>query len=90
MSKSTKVSDISSEDMQALNSGRMECRVLVDCLAVDFAQLARTVDGLKACDFSQIASWANQGITRRMALTAELLRQRLGYRGRGYVCRTSR
>jgi len=78
MPQSAKATDSPSDDMQALNNGQMECRVLSDCLAIDFAQLAKTVDGLESDDFAQISSWSNLGITRRMALMANLLCQRLG------------
>lgn len=53
-----------------LNAGTAETLTLSECLAVDFAALMETV--LPAVDPTPLRAAASDGITRRMALAAEL------------------
>nr|WP_249209275.1 DNA alkylation repair protein [Magnetospirillum sulfuroxidans] len=56
--------------MVDLNAGTAETLTLSECLAVDFAALMPAV--LPAADPTRLRAAANDGITRRMALAAEL------------------
>lgn len=64
--------------LEALESGQAETRTLTEGLALDFAVLARCLDGLSEADFHAISGWSKLGITRRMQAMGDFLRQRLG------------
>lgn len=76
---SRRVVDIDPQHLQQLNAGTTEATTLTECLAIDFEALMRAAlpevgdDALAA-----IGALAGSGISRRMALSAGLIRERLG------------
>lgn len=76
---SKRVSDIPAERLSELNKGAGEATVLTECLAVDFAQLMKAVLPKIGGDaIEEMQGAASLGITRRMALAAELILARYG------------
>ncbi|WP_417798896.1 DNA alkylation repair protein [Terasakiella pusilla] len=74
-----RVSDITPERLAQLNRGEAEATVLTECLAVDFAHLMWTVlPDIGSESLERMKAAATQGITRRMALAADLILARYG------------
>ena len=79
MAVQQRVSDIPAERLDALNSGEIEARTLTECLAVDFAELLpKVAPDIPARSKERMQDAAAQGITKRMALAAELLSDHFG------------
>ncbi len=68
-----RMSDITPERLDALNSGTAETTVLTECLAVDFARLMQAAFPQIPPELYRQLSGSSAGITARMALAAELL-----------------
>lgn len=67
---------IPAERRQALNTGRVPATHLAECLAVDFAALLQVVAPALAPEALQrMRDASGKGITLRMALAAQLLRE---------------
>lgn len=74
-----KVSDIAPTRLNDLNQGRVASTVLTECLAVDFAVLMQTAFPDISVDAVQtMRDAAGQGITRRMALAANIMAAQYG------------
>ncbi|HSV29020.1 MAG TPA: DNA alkylation repair protein [Candidatus Omnitrophota bacterium] len=67
--------EVPPEVLAALNAGTMETASLPECLAVDFAALMGAV--FPAIDPAPLEVAAGDGVTRRMALAAELAAEHL-------------
>lgn len=67
---------LTAERQAALDTGREEARTLAECLAVDHAALLRAV--LPGCPPARLEGFAGLGITRRMALAADILTAEAG------------
>lgn len=73
------VRDISPARLARLNAGEVEAATLTECLAVDFAVLMGNILPEIGTDtLAKMKQGAGQGISRRMALAAQLIRQDLG------------
>jgi 3-methyladenine DNA glycosylase AlkC len=94
-----RVQDIAPDRLALLNGGSVEAATLTECLAVDFAALLRAaLPDLGEDAALKLEAEATTGISRRMALAARLILDRLGptamdrLRGhpsdtvRGWVC----
>jgi 3-methyladenine DNA glycosylase AlkC len=69
------VADIAPARLALLNGGSVASATLTEGLAIDFAQLlAAAVPAIGAARLEQMRAQAAAGITRRMALAAQLLR----------------
>ncbi|HGM5036275.1 TPA: DNA alkylation repair protein [Stenotrophomonas maltophilia] len=67
---------IAAERLHALNTGRVAATHLAECLAVDFAALLQVVAPVLAPEALQrMQDASGKGITLRMALAAQLLRE---------------
>ncbi|OQX06166.1 MAG: DNA alkylation repair protein [Desulfobulbaceae bacterium A2] len=76
--------DIAPARLEALNRGEVATTTLVECLAMDHAELLRAVvPELPDSAVAELAGLAGAGITRRMAAAAELLLAHLGEGGSG-------
>jgi 3-methyladenine DNA glycosylase AlkC len=74
-----RIADIDPQRLALLNAGLVEASTLIECLAVDFETLMRAAVPEVGDDaFAAIGAVASSGISRRMALAAELIRERLG------------
>lgn len=74
-----RMADIDPQRLALLNAGTVEASTLTECLAVDFEVLMRAAVPEAGDDaFAAIGAMASSGISRRMALAAELIRNRLG------------
>ena len=73
-----KVTDITPERLELLNSDAEETTTLTECLAVDFAALAQAcIPEIGQEAISRIKDAASKGISHRMALMGELLLEHL-------------
>jgi 3-methyladenine DNA glycosylase AlkC len=73
-----RISDIDPAHLARLNAGLATAKTLTECLAVDFAALMQaTLPDLPTQTFHTMAAAQGLGITRRMALAADLV---LGHR----------
>ncbi|WP_225029104.1 DNA alkylation repair protein [Xinfangfangia pollutisoli] len=73
------VGDVDPERRARLNAGTVEAATLTECLAVDFAALMRNVlPEIGPGALAQLQGGAATGISRRMSLAAQLIRQELG------------
>lgn len=69
-----RMSDITPERLEVLNSGNAETTVLTECLAVDFAKLMQDAfPHISERTCCEMTGAAKTGITNRMALAAQLL-----------------
>lgn len=74
-----RMADIDPQRLALLNTGAVEASTLTECLAVNFEGLMRVVVPEAGDDaFAAIDALAGSGITKRMALAATLIRNRLG------------
>ena len=79
MSAGKRVADIAPERLALLNAGAVEATTLTECLAVDFAALMRaTCPEIGENAIIEMQDAAAKGITRRMALAAQLILARYG------------
>jgi 3-methyladenine DNA glycosylase AlkC len=69
----SKLADVTPEVLESLHAGREESLTLTECLAVDFAALARGCLPPEAAAAVAAAVDASAGITRRMAQAASAL-----------------
>lgn len=77
--KGNRIADIEPDRLALLNSGAVEASTLTECLAIDFAVLMRAaLPELGAGAAEIMAAEAGAGITRRMALAARLICERIG------------
>ncbi len=68
------VADVTAERLALLNGGSVASATLTEGLAIDFAQLlAAAVPAIGAIRLDRMRAQAAEGITRRMALAAQLL-----------------
>lgn len=71
--------DIDPQRLALLNAGLVEASTLTECLAVDFETLMRAAVPEVGDDaFAAIGAAVGSGISKRMVLAAELIRDRLG------------
>lgn len=71
--------DIDPHRLRLLNTGAIEAATLTECLAVDFETLMRAAVPEVGDDaFAAIGAMAGSGISKRMALAADVIRGRLG------------
>lgn len=69
------VADVSADRLALLNSGQAETTTLTEGLAMDFAVLLRAI--APQADSAAMVAAADLGVTRRMAVAADLLRAAL-------------
>lgn len=70
------MSAMTTQRLHALNSGSVAATHLAECLAVDFGELLRCVaPSLEPAALQRMCDAAGKGITQRMALAAQLLRE---------------
>ncbi|HDS1676009.1 TPA: DNA alkylation repair protein [Stenotrophomonas maltophilia] len=70
------MSAVTTQRQHALNSGRVATTHLAECLAVDFGELLRCVaPSLEPAALQRMRDASGKGITQRMALAAQLLRE---------------
>lgn len=76
---SRRMVDIDPQRRALLNAGLVEASTLTECLAVDFETLMRAaVPEIGDDAFAAIGAAVGSGISKRMMLAAELIRDRLG------------